>query len=72
MTDVARQKFAALMAEVESLEDTVSDVLARCQNAPADQAESLQKQLLDAQRQLAEKRTELQRISDGCGKPRIG
>ena len=69
MTDTTRQKFAALIAEIEVLEESVADLQARADQAPADSA--LRQKLLDAQRQLGVKRTELQRISDGCGKPRV-
>ncbi len=71
MTDVARQKFAALMAEIESLEDALDDLQRRCENAPQESVEPIRRQLVDVQRHLAEKKTELQRISDGCGKPRV-
>ena len=71
MTDVTRQKFAALMVEIELLEERVAELQATCDAARADAASPLRQELLDTQRQLGEKRTELQRISDGCGKPRV-
>jgi hypothetical protein len=72
MTDVTRQKFAALMVEIELLEERVAELQASADAARADAASPLRLELLNSQRQLAEKRTELQRISDGCGRPRVG
>ena len=57
MTDVAREKYIRLMAEIEGIEiklELSSDV-----NGP---------EIKELKRQLANKRSELARISDGCGK----
>lgn len=61
MKDVAREKYARLMVEVENLEDCVSELESE---TPVDAA-----QLEKARAELAEKKNELARISDGCGKP---
>jgi hypothetical protein len=62
-SDVARQKFMRLMAEVEDLEEQASALEARPRTP-----EVLQ-QLQALQLKLAERRTELTRVSDGCGTP---
>ena len=61
MKDVTREKYARLMSEIENLEDFISDLE---EQADADPSEL--KKLKD---ELAEKRAELTRISDGCGRP---
>lgn len=61
MKDVAREKYAKLMVEVENLEDCVSELESEM---PVDAA-----QLEKARAELAGKKNELARISDGCGKP---
>ena len=73
MTDVSREKYRVLMGEVADLEERVEDmeqesaVAAESPN-PAD-AEVVRQELSDLREQLAEKRSELARLSDGCGRP---
>jgi hypothetical protein len=55
MKDLLREKFASLIEEVEELEEQIE----ACKDAD---------KLLELQNALAEKRNELKRISDGCGK----
>ena len=72
MTDLAREKYARLMAEVEELEDQADDLEKKLQAAKNPQSKSAAKwqaQLLQLQEELGLKRTELTRVSDGCGKP---
>ena len=61
MKDVAREKYVRLMTEIENLEDCVSELESE---TPVDAT-----QLENARAELAEKKNELARISDGCGKP---
>ena len=61
MKDVAREKYVKLMVEIENLEDCVSELESEM---PVDTA-----QLEKARAELADKKNELARISDGCGKP---
>jgi cell division septum initiation protein DivIVA len=66
MTDVARATYLRLMQEIEDLEDQVETLKAT--TAPTDprqHAAALQK----AAAELDEKRRELARLSDGCGRP---
>lgn len=58
-TAIERQKYLALMAQVEELEDQV-DALEK-KKAPV-------AELRASQEKLAAARTELTRVSDGCGK----
>lgn len=60
MTDVAREKYLKLMTDIEELEDKVEQL-------QKDGVEG--EQLVSVQEQLAEKRNELTRLSDGCGHP---
>ena len=72
MTDLAREKYARLMTEVEDLEDqteTLEKKLRTAKNPQSTSALKWQAQLLQLQEELGHKRTELTRISDGCGKP---
>jgi|FrelakmetLWP11LW_1041352.scaffolds.fasta_scaffold184228_2 predicted nucleic acid-binding Zn-ribbon protein len=60
MKDIAREKYAKLMDEIERIEDLVAEV--EGQDSPdADE-------LIKLKDELAVKRNELARISDGCGK----
>jgi len=61
MTDVAREKYARLMAEIETLEDCIIELEGETPPDPS--------QLDAAKAELAKKKSELTRISDGCGKP---
>ncbi len=72
MTDVAHAKFERLMAQVTVLEDRVTDLenqLAAGEGADAEEAAAVREALEEAQAQLAKSRSELSRLSDGCGKP---
>jgi phage shock protein A len=73
MPDVTRETYRRLMAEIEDLEDRVADLdkgaeVARNSPNPQD-AKVIAEELESLRTQLAAKRNELQRISDGCGKP---
>jgi hypothetical protein len=61
MSDIARQKYIRLITEVEDLEDKI-------ENMEKDN-NSDQSKILELKNKLAEKKTELARISDGCGTP---
>jgi len=61
MPDILRDKYARLMSEVEDLEARV-DALGPA--VAAEEARSLRER-------LAEKKNELARLSDGCGKPTV-
>lgn len=61
MKDLNREKYSHLMAEIEQLEDCISEL----ENEKPVNKEQMEK----AKAKLAEKRNELARISDGCGKP---
>lgn len=61
MKDIAREKYALLMAEIEKLEDCISELE---NETTVDSA-----QLEIAKAMLADKKSELARISDGCGRP---
>jgi len=70
MTDVARQKFAALMAEIEDLENRVADLETEAEELKGtDEGKVADEELRNLREQMAAKRNELARISDGCGKP---
>lgn len=70
MTDVTRQTYMRLMAEIEDLEEQVSVLEALCAEAArGPDCESAEEQIARVQEQLVEKRRELARISDGCGRP---
>lgn len=71
--DVAREKYLHLMTQIEDLEDRVSD-LEQEQTVAVDSPEPedvnvINEELVELRRQLAEKRNELARLSDGCGRP---
>ncbi len=70
MTDVTREKYARLMAEIEDLEERVEDLEKEVAvvKGSAD-AGVIKQELEDLRVELAKKRNELARISDGCGKP---
>lgn len=53
MTDISREKYSRLMAEIEILENKIE----------------LSGKDTVLQEELAEKRNELARLSDGCGHP---
>ncbi len=72
MTDVAHLKFERLMAQVAELEDRVADLerqLAAGESADTQEAGLIRQELEDTQAHLARSRSELSRLSDGCGKP---
>ncbi len=72
--DATREKFVRLMAEIEDLEERVEDleregeVAAESPN-PRDAA-IVEQELHDLSEELAGKRNELARISNGCSTPR--
>ncbi len=73
MTDVSREKFVRLMADIEVLEGRIEDLSAELKDGdatsdPADK-DFVQETLVSLQEKLAEGRSELARISDGCGRP---
>jgi len=61
MKDIAREKYARLMTEIEQLEDFLAEIEGQ-DNPDADET-------LKLRQELAAKRSELTRISDGCGRP---
>lgn len=74
MTDVAREKYAHLMAQIEELEERVSDLeregAVAAESPDARDVQVVADELHDLREELAARRNELQRISDGCGTPR--
>lgn len=66
MSDPARQRFASLMAEIELLEEQIEELQ---RQASGPETAALEQEIAGLQRTLAERRTELTRISDGCGRP---
>ncbi len=60
MTDVAREKYARLMAEIEILENKI-ELSGKESVNPAE--------VVVLKNDLAAKRNELSRLSDGCGHP---
>ncbi len=72
MTDLAHVKFERLMAHVAELEERVADLekqLTGGESADAQEAALVREALDEAQEQLARSRSELSRLSDGCGRP---
>ncbi|OHB54508.1 MAG: hypothetical protein A2Y07_01485 [Planctomycetes bacterium GWF2_50_10] len=61
MKDITREKYVRLMTEIENLEDFIAEL--EVLNRPDDSEITRLKQ------ELASKRNELARLSDGCGKP---
>ncbi len=68
-----RQKYAAIMEQVELLEEAVADLerdVKAARELPGSQdVQVLEQELRDAHTRLAERREELARLSDGCGRP---
>ena len=73
MTDVNRETYRRLMAEIEDLEDRVADLETGLESAKASpnpqEAKAVTEELENLKAQLALRRNELARISAGCGKP---
>ena len=73
MSDITREKYGRLMARIEELEERGEDLEKQLagEEAAADSAAAavLGQELKDVAEQLAKARSELARISDGCGKP---
>jgi ribosome-interacting GTPase 1 len=59
MTDVARAKYLRMMAEIEDIEDKIAEM---------EKIKASQSDIMSMKDELAEKRNELAKISDGCGK----
>lgn len=73
MTDITREKYERLMAKVAELEERIE---ALEEQLPEDEkagnlpeTEVIRQELKDLKEQLAKSRSELSRISNGCGKP---
>ena len=71
---VTREKYLRLMAQVEQLEERIADFeneakAAEDAGTPADVG-VIADELQALRTELGLARTELQRLSDGCGKPR--
>lgn len=73
MTDLARERFARLMAEVEELEESVEELQQRLRDpsgvADSQDGDDGQRQLRELLGRLEEKRVELTRISNACRRP---
>jgi predicted nucleic acid-binding Zn-ribbon protein len=73
MTNIAREEYERLMVRIGELEERIEDLqhqLAGDESAADLQAaDVLRQELRDLTEQLAKARSELSRISDGCGKP---
>ena len=59
MSDVAREKYLKMMVEIEDIEDEI---------AKMEKTKASQSDIMNLKEKLADKRNELARISDGCGK----
>ena len=59
MTDVAREKYLKLMTEIEGIEEKIKEMEKK--------VEANDIRLLALKREMADKKNELARISDGCG-----
>ena len=70
MNDIAREKYLRLMTQVSELEDQVNDLEEQLADPSHKNDPGLQQELKELQEALALKRSELARISDGCGYPR--
>ncbi len=66
--DVAREKYVHLMTEIEDLEDKLEKYDAKGLKNKAKRALT-EKEIELIREELAAKKNELARISDGCGKP---
>jgi len=64
MVDVAKEKYQHLMTEIQELEDAIEGL-----EKKKDKTEDIKAQIVKLQEELAHKRNELARISDGCGTP---
>ena len=73
MTDLTREKYQRLMARIDALEERFEDLRNQLPgdvvSAEPSAAEVIRQELEDVAGQLAAARSELSRISDGCGKP---
>lgn len=73
MTDLTREKYQRLMARIDALEERFEDLRNQLSgdvvSADPSAAEVIRQELEDMAGQLAAARSELSRISDGCGKP---
>ena len=72
MTDITREKYQRLMGRIQTLEEMIEELQGRSAGDPAPDppaAEDLARELKDLTEQLARARSELARLSDGCGKP---
>ncbi len=61
--EIARKKYQSLMAAVDALEDQIAGLTEQPQTPERS------RQIEQRQEKLAERRTELTRVSDGCGTP---
>ena len=72
-SELNRQKYLTLMTDVEGLEETVADLENDIKEASefpgSEEVKALQEELAGFRRKLAQARTELARVSDGCGRP---
>ena len=73
MTDVVREKFRRLMAEIDVLEGRVDGLTQEVQaferSGAEQEAAARRQELHDLREKLAAGRNELARLSDGCGRP---
>jgi hypothetical protein len=65
MTDVSREKYVRIMAEVDELEDRVDELEAA---VAAGGGDDRRKELEELRERLAERMWELARITDACKK----
>ncbi len=72
MTDPARATYQRLMGRIETLEELIEELQGQSAAGAAPDppdAAGLARELKDLTEQLAAARSELARLSDGCGKP---
>lgn len=65
MSDVSREKYVRIMAEIDELEDKVEELEAA---AAAEDGSDRRKELDELRERLAERMWELARITDSCKK----
>ncbi len=73
MTDIVREKYLRLMAHIAELEDRIEDMekelVDEAGTVDPEDASLIRQELKDLNEELAKSRSELSRVSDGCGTP---
>jgi cell division septum initiation protein DivIVA len=73
MSDIVRDKYLRLMAHIADLEDRIENLEQELAGEPGtispDEASLVRQEVKDLMEELAKGRSELSRLSDGCGTP---